>query len=139
MDVRNFFLSILIAVLAGSAAIFEKASLRDASPLTVFTLRSFFISFLLILACVVFGNVKPLFHVSGRTALLIAVPALLATTFVFLYFNILKDDLASRVFPIMAAAPLVTTFLSVLFLGEPFSWKRLAGACLIVAGVVLVK
>jgi transporter family protein len=139
VDSRNFFLSLLIAVFAGSAAIFEKASLRDATPLTIFTLRSLFISVLLLGACLVFGNVKPLFQVSGRTALLIAVPAVLATTFVFLYFTILKDDLASRVFPILAAAPLVTTLLSVMFLNEPFSWKRLVGAVLIVGGVALVK
>lgn len=139
MDLRSFLLSILIAVFAGAAAIFEKASLRDATPLTIFTLRSLFISLVLIGACVIFGNVKPLFQVSGRTALLIVVPAALATTFVFLYFTILQHDLASRVFPIMAAAPLVTMILSVAFLGEPFSWKRLAGAALIVVGVALVK
>ena len=139
MDVKNFALSCLIAVLAGSAAIFEKASLRDATPLTVFTLRSLVISFLLVSACLVLGQVKPLFAVSGRTAGLIVVPAILATSFVFLYFSILRHDLASRVFPILAAAPLVTVVLSVMFLGEPFSWKRLLGAVLVAAGVALVK
>ncbi|HSA60471.1 MAG TPA: EamA family transporter [bacterium] len=139
MALRNFLLSILVAVLAGAAAIFEKASLRDAAPLTVFTIRSVFISVLLMSACLVAGNVKPLFQVSGRTLGLILIPAVLATTFVGVYFSILKNDLASRVFPILAAAPLVTMVLSVTFLGEPFSWKRLAGAVLIVAGVVLVK
>jgi uncharacterized membrane protein len=139
METKNFLFSLLIAVLAGSAAIFEKASLRDATPLTVFTIRSLFISVLLAGACAAFGNVRPLFQVSPRTMVLICVPALLATAFVFLYFNILKNDLASRVFPILAAAPLVTVLLSVTFLGEPFSWRRLAGAVLIVAGVALVK
>lgn len=139
MDLKHFALSLLIAVLAGAAAIFEKASLRDASPLTVFTLRSLLMTVILLGACLAFGNIKPLAQISGRTALLIATPALFATSFVFLYFSILKDDLASRVFPILAAAPLFTVIFSVFFLGEPFTWKRLFGAVAIVLGVFLVK
>lgn len=139
MDTKNFLLSLLIAVLAGTAAIFEKASLRDATPLVVFTIRSAFITLVLIGGCLATGGLRPIFQVSGRTLLFIVVPAVFATGFLMIYFSILKTDLASRVFPIVATAPLVTVFLSVMFLGEPFSWRRLAGAVLIVAGVSLVK
>lgn len=139
METKNFLLSLLIAVLAGSAAIFEKASLKDATPLTVFTIRSFVMTLILVVACLVTGSTRSLTQVSGRTFLWILLPAVFATTFVWLYFSILKNDLASRVFPILSAAPLVTVLLSVMFLGEPFSWKRLVGAALIVGGVSLVK
>lgn len=139
MALRNFLISLLIPLLAGSAAIFEKASLKEATTLTVFTIRSLIISAILVVTCLVAGNVRPLFQVSGRTLSLIIIPAILATSFVALYFSILKNDLASRVFPILSAAPLVTVILSIIFLNEPLSWKRVLGAVLIALGVSLVK
>ena len=139
MDLKSFLFSLLITALAGGAAIFEKASLQGATPLVVFTLRSLIMTTCLLAACFLTNSFKVMTQVSGRTFLLILIPALFATTFVWMYFSILKNDLASRVFPIMAAAPLVTVILSVIFLGEPFSWKRLIGVILVVVGVSLVK
>jgi uncharacterized membrane protein len=139
MQLRTFLLTLLIAFLMGTAAIFEKASLKGATPLTVFTLRSVFILVFLVGACLMTQGFRPLWEVSGKTLALILIPAILATAFVGLYFSILKNDLASRVVPIIAGAPLVTVLLSTLFLGEPFSWKRLIGVILVVVGVSLVK
>ncbi len=123
----------------GTAAIFEKASLRDTTPLTVFTIRTLFMALCLVTASAFFQGLRPLVEVSGRTLTLILVPAAFATVFVSIYFSILKHDLASRVVPIISCAPLVTFLLALMFLGEPFSWRRLLGALLIVGGVVLVK
>ena len=139
MELRHFLLSLLIACLAGTAAIFEKVSLKGASPLTVFTIRSFSMTVWLMAAMALSTGLKPLFQVSGKTLLFILIPAVFATIFVGIYFSILKNDLASRVVPIIAGAPLVTYFLSVFILDEPLSWKRLIGVGLIVAGVSLVK
>lgn len=139
MNTKTFFLSVLISFLMGSAAIFEKASLKGASPLTVFTIRTLFMSLCLVTVATFSQGLRPLTEISGKTLLFILIPAIFATIFVGLYFSILKDDLASRVIPIISSAPLVTVLLSILFLGEPFSWKRLIGAILVVAGVSLVK
>jgi transporter family protein len=139
MNSKNFLLALLIALLSGTAAIFEKASLRDASPTTVFTLRSLYMTLCLGGFCLLAGDWRSLFQISGRTLLLIVIPATFALAFLSLYYSVLKQDLASRVIPIISGVPLVTVLLSVLFLGEPFSWKRLAGAVLIVVGVSLVK
>jgi transporter family protein len=139
MDLKTFLLTISIALLSGSAAIFEKVSLKEATPMTVFTIRSLFIVVLLLFVSFFSQGWRPLMQVSGKTLFFILLPATLATMFVGLYFSILKNDLASRVVPIIAGAPLVTAILSILFLGEPFSWKRVIGAILVVAGVILVK
>lgn len=139
MNSRNFILALLIALLGGTAAIFEKASLRDATPTTIFTLRSLYMTLCLIGFCLFSGNMRSLFEISGRTLALILLPASFAIAFLSLYYSVLKQDLASRVIPIISGAPLVTVLLSILFLGEPFSWRRVLGAILIVAGVSLVK
>lgn len=123
----------------GSAAIFEKMSLKEASPMTVFTVRSVFMACCLVAVSFFSQGLRPLVQISGKTLFFILVPAVFALVFVSLYFSILKNDLASRVIPIISSAPLVTVLLSLWLLAEPFSWRRLVGALFIVAGVALVK
>jgi uncharacterized membrane protein len=69
----------------------------------------------------------------------VALPALLALGSLTLYFTALKGDLVSRVFPLTELGPVVAFVLAALFLGEPWSWPRLAGTLLVIAGVVLVR
>ena len=139
MDIKTFFLSLVIALLMGTAAIFEKASLKEASPMTVFTIRTLFMSCCLVAMSTFSQGLRPLVQISGQTLLFILVPAVFATIFVSLYFSILQHDLASRALPLISSAPVVTVLLSIFFLGEPFSWRRFIGALLIVVGVSLVK
>jgi len=108
MQGKNFLLALLIALLSGTAAIFEKASLRDASPTTVFTLRSLYMTLCMIGLVLMTGGVRSLWEVSGRTLGLIILPATMALAFLLLYYSVLKQDLASRVIPIISGAPLVT-------------------------------
>ncbi len=55
-----------------------------------------------------------------------------------LYFTGLQGDKVSRVFPYTELDPVITFVLAVLLLGEPPSLQRLAGALLIIAGIILV-
>jgi uncharacterized membrane protein len=137
--VQTLLLSILIAAMIGISAIPEKLSLKEASPVGVFFIRSFILFVLLSIFALFKGNVREHFQYQAMTYLWIAIPAVLVSCWMLIYFNILQGDLASRVVPIVATAPLFTVLFSVLLLGEPFSLKRLAGALLIVIGVVLVK
>ena len=90
MDIKTFFLSLVIALLMGTAAIFEKASLKEASPMTVFTIRTLFMSCCLVAMSTFSQGLRPLVQISGQTLLFILVPAVFATIFVSLYFSILK-------------------------------------------------
>lgn len=139
MTLRNFLLALCVALFAGSASIFEKISLREAHPLTIFTIRSLFMTFCLLLICVFFQGIRPLFEVSAKTLLYTLIPAVLATAFVLIYFTVLKQDMVSRVVPITSMSPLFAVLLSVCFLSEPFSWKRMIGVLLIVSGLSLVR
>ncbi len=136
---KYFYLALGVPVLMGTAAIFEKLSLREASPLGVFTLRSILMTALLLIISLVTADYREYPRYSAATYLWIAIPALLATAFLLLYFTALKGDLASRIVPVVATAPIFTLFYAIAFLGEPMSWKRLGGAALIVLGVWLVK
>lgn len=136
---KYFFLALLVPALMGGAAIFEKLSLKEASPLGVFTLRSLFMTAILVAASLATANYREYPRYPQATYLWILIPALLATVFVFIYFMALRGDLASRVVPVVATAPLFTLLYAVLWLGEPMSLKRLAGALLIAGGVWLVK
>lgn len=136
---KYYLLALLISLLMGTAAIFEKLSLREASPLNVFVLRSIIMTVVLIVISAFTTQYREYVHYHWTTYLWIVIPAFLATTFLFIYFTALKGDLASRIVPVVASAPLFTMFCAVLFLGEPMSLKRLGGILLIVGGVLLVK
>ncbi len=136
---KEIGLPLIVAAMMGLGAIFEKLSLKEASPLAVFTIRSCLICILLLLISFFTGQYRSFGDFSGRTYLWIVIPALMATVFLWLYFSVLQGDLASRVVPLVAVAPVFTLFYSVLFLGEPLSLSRVIGVFLITMGVLLVK
>jgi len=55
------------------------------------------------------------------------------------YYSALKLDLSSRVVPLAATYPLVTSLWAYLFLGESLTPQRIIGTILIVVGILLVK
>ena len=136
---RVLLLPLLASVLSGVSALFEKVSVVSLSPLTVLTLRYGLMLPLLAVALVAVGGHRELRAMDGRTFLTVLLPAAMALGSLTLYFTALKGDLVSRVFPLTELGPLVAFVLAALVLGEPWSWQRLVGTGLIVAGVVLVR
>ena len=136
---RVLLLPLLASVLSGVSARFEKVSVVTLSPLTVLTLRYVLMVPVLLVALYGSSGHRELPALTARTFGAIALPALLALGSLTLYFTALKGDLVSRVFPPTELGPLVAFALAALYLGEPWSWQRLTGTLLIVAGVVLVR
>jgi transporter family protein len=136
---NHLWLPLAVASMMGFAAIIEKLSLKEANPLAVFTIRSIIMLTLLLVISFVTGQYRDYTTYSTRTYIWILIPALLAVCFLWMYFTALQGDLVSRVFPIVATAPVFTLVFSVLFLGEPFTLKRLLGIILIILGIVFVK
>ena len=139
MELKTFLLALLVVVLMGSSVVIEKASLKGGSPLIIFTLRSCFMTLALLAVVFITGRYREMAHISFTTHSLVVTAALMGMVFLVLYYTILKQDLASRVFPILSIAPVVTLLCSVLFLGEPFTWRRLIGILLAVLGVALIR
>lgn len=132
-------LPLLASLLSGVSALFEKVSVVTLSPLTVLTLRYGLMLPVLLAALYATGGHRELATMHGRTFAAVFLPALMALGSLTLYFTALKGDLVTRVFPLTELGPLVAFVLAALFLGEPWSWQRLAGTALIIAGVVLVR
>lgn len=132
-------LPLLASALSGVSAIFEKVSVVSLSPLTVLALRYLLMAPVLLVALYATGGHRELRTLDARTFGAVALPALMALGSLTLYFTALKGDFVSRVFPLTELGPVVAFALAALFLGEPWSWPRLAGTLLIVAGVVLVR
>ena len=136
---RLLLVPLLDSVLSGVSAIFEKVSVASLSPLTVLTLRYGLMLPVLVVALYATGGHRELATMSGRTFAAVVLPALMALGSLTLYFTALRGDLVSRVFPLTELGPLVAFVLAAVFLGEPWSWQRLLGTALIIAGVVLVR
>ena len=129
----------LAAALMGLASIFEKLSLKEASPLTALTLRFIIMVVVLFGVSLITQSYKEWFQLSGKTYLYILIPSFLAIFFVLSYFTALQEGLVSKVVPIIATAPVFALLFSIIFLQEPLTWKRVLGVLFVVAGVMFVK
>ncbi len=136
---RATILALATAAIWGLSPIFEKMSLRDASPVVVMTIRFLFISACATTFAIATGRVQEIFEISGKTLALILAAGLLGGIIgLFLFFSALKHGEASYVIPIAATAPLFSTIYAWILLEEKITPMRLAGISFIVAGAVIV-
>lgn len=123
----------------GIAPVFGKMGLAQVDPATGLAARTLFAGTLVLSWLLATGRVQDLQQVPAGAWVLIGAEALLATLVGDLaYYAALKWGNASQVTLVMSAAPLVTLWVALLFLGEELTWHRLVGALLIMTGVVLV-
>ncbi|MCH8029953.1 MAG: EamA family transporter [Candidatus Dadabacteria bacterium] len=132
-------LCLLVAFLWGIAPILEKMSLSDASSFTVLTIRSIATTVVLIVLTVITGKQQEVMAVDGKTFLLILAGGFFGILGLFIYFVALKQDLATRVVPLVNIFPLFTALNAVIILNERLTTQRTAGIVLVVAGVVLIN
>ncbi len=133
-------LLVLTALLWGSSPILEKMGLGKTDPLTAVAIRSLSIAVILIIFLAVTGKMKEIFSVDMKTLAIFAVSGFMAGLLgMWTYFGALKLGATSKVVPIAATYPLVTTILSIVILREGVSLLRLIGTLLIIIGVWLVK
>jgi uncharacterized membrane protein len=136
---RVLLLPLLASALSGVSALFEKVSVVGLSPLTVLTLRYLLMVPVLLVAFWATGGHRELRALDVRTFGAVALPALLALGSLTRYFTAPEGDLVSRVFPLTELGPVIALVLAALLLGKPWSWPRLAGTLLVIAGVLLVR
>lgn len=136
---RTGLLLMVVLVCFGLGPIFEKLSMREASPLGLLTLRSVIVSAVLLFLVLAMGRTQELLHLSMVTYLWITASALIAGVLgLGLYFVALQAGLASRIAALTGAYPLATALFAVLFLGEMYTFQRLIGTVLVIAGLMLV-
>ena len=74
----------------------------------------------------------------GRRNALLAISALTTTLSWICYYRAMHEGTVSYVSLVDKSSILVTLALSVLLLGEPFTWRIAAGAALIVVGMLVL-
>ena len=132
--------ALLALVLWGVSPLFDKLGLARVTPLAGLTVR--------LLAAGVMGAV--LATLAGTWRELAAAPRPALAWFLgsalfgavlgqLAYYAAQRQEDVTRVLPIAAAYPLISAALAVLLLREGLTVPKIAGAALIVAGIVLIK
>ena len=132
---------LLITILCwGTTPILEKLGLKDLDVFTGLFIRSAAVFFILLIAFIASGKINSLSKVPAKTIVIFSVTGILAGLVgMWTYFKVLKISPSSKIVPLAATYPLVAAILGVYILKEEFSWLRIVGTILIVAGILLVK
>jgi transporter family protein len=142
MSYQVFGLIIFSVFFWGLAPIVEKTGFSQAQidPLIALTIRVFATMLGLVIIILGMGKTQALIDVNPKAAFYFAMSGLLAGLLgTWTYLAALRLCEASRVVPISATYPLVTSLLSFFILKEDFSLTRVLGTILIVGGIWLIK
>ncbi len=130
----------ITALLWGATPILEKMGLAKVDPLVGVTIRSAIVTAGLMILTFALGKGRALVSLDGKSILLFGASGMMAGLLgMWTYYMALKMEATSKIVPIAACYPLVTTLLSVLILNEGLSFSRVVGTALIVSGIWLVK
>ena len=133
-------LLISTALLWGATPILEKIGLAKVDPLVGVTLRSTIVTTGLLILTFMLGKGKDLLAVDAKSFILFGTSGMMAGLLaMWTYYTALKMEATSKIVPIAACYPLVTSLLSVLILKEGVTLPRVVGTALIVSGIWLVK
>ena len=133
-------LLIITALLWGATPIMEKIGLARVDPLIGVTIRSAIVTAGLLMLTFLLGKGRALVELDGKSVLIFGASGIMAGLLgMWTYYMALKMEATSKIVPIAACYPLVTTLLSVLILKEGITLPRVIGTALIVSGIWLVK
>jgi transporter family protein len=132
---------LLITIICwGITPILEKFGLKNLDAFSGLFIRSAAVFFILLIAFIGSGKISSLSKVPLKTIIIFSITGILAGLVgMWTYFKVLKINPSSKIVPLAATYPLVTAILGVYILKEEFSWPRIVGTVLIVAGIFLVK
>ena len=135
---------IIIALMAafffGLSPILEKTGLKEVDPLTGLFIRSAVVFSIILIAFIALGKTGEIQNIDTTTILYLGAGGISAGLVGhLLYYYALKEGEASEVVPVTSIYPLIALVLAVVFLGEKVGLQKLAGAILIVLGVILIK
>lgn len=128
------------AIFAGLTSVVAKAGLKTLSADLGLAVRSVFVCLFVIANLFLWGNasIAPLRAASGKSIALLALSALTTTISWVCYYRAMKDGTVSFVSLVDKGSIIVTLSLSVMLLGEPFTWRIAGGATLIIAGLLVL-
>lgn len=131
-----------LAVVAwGLGAVFDKLVLKYIQPTYAFYLRLFTMMILFFIILLTKTNllISNLKTTPYQAYIYTSLSVFMAMSGVFAYLIAMNSDEASRIVPLSSTYPLITLIISVLFLGESFTYSKLIGTILIIAGIYIIS
>ena len=130
------------ALFAGLTSVVAKAGLKNLGADLGLAVRSVFVCGFVIANLSLWSSAgasaTALKGAGGKAIALLALSALITTLSWVCYYRAMKDGTVTFVSLVDKGSILVTLALSVMLLGEPFTWRIAAGAALIVAGLLVL-
>lgn len=130
------------ALFAGLTSVIAKAGLKTVGADVGLAVRTVFVfGFVMLNAWLWTGTTSAANAVRGagaKSIVLLALSGLTTTVSWVCYYRAMKDGTVSHVSLVDKGSVLVTLTLSVLVLGEVFTWRMAGGAALILAGLVVL-
>lgn len=137
---KNFVFAALTMILWGIAPVFGKIGLGKLDPYLALSIRSFTISLILLVYGMISGELKSIGNLDIASGGFIMLEGILGSLVGHLtYFYALKYGEASRMVPITAAFPIITFIIGIVWLGEKFTYNKLLGLVLIIAGIFIIR
>lgn len=129
---------LLAALCAALMTVAGKIGLKKVDPTLATGVRSFFMFAFMALVVIFSGKLKHWDQLSNKNVWYIIIAAVFGAASWLFYFIGLKATSASKLASLdRLSLPLIILF-SLVFLGEDFSWKLVAGGALVTGGALLI-
>lgn len=130
--------SLLAALFAALVAIFGKVGIAQVDATLATAVRATVMMVFLVAVAGVMGKFRSISEIDGRALTFIVLSGLAGAASWLFYFVALKHGPTAGVAALDRVSVALVFVLAVLFLGDPFTWKGLLGAALVVAGAILL-
>lgn len=132
------YYALLSALFAALTAILSKTGVKGLDAHLATAIRVTFILGLVWSIALVQGSVRNIHTVSRESLLSLLLSAVTTGLSWLFYFKALEDGDVSKVAPLDKLSVPLVILLSILFLGEAWNWKVIAGGSLITIGSLLL-
>ena len=140
MRTSPFVFALATMICWGAAPLLAKGAMLRIDPWAGLAMRSFIISFIMLIWVILTGHIQQLFRMElSSWGLLCAEGILGALVGHLAYFYAIKYGTISRVIPIASAFPLVALLGGTILFSERISWERLVGAIMIIVGIIVIR
>jgi len=129
---------LLAALTAALMTIVGKLGLKKVDPTLATAVRSFFMFGFMVITALASGKLKQLDQLSFKNVGVIALAGVFGAASWFFYFLGLKETTASKLASLDRLSLPLIIMLSLLFLGEAFSWKLVLGGAFVTLGAILI-
>ncbi|MEO8351947.1 MAG: EamA family transporter [Chthoniobacteraceae bacterium] len=130
------------ALFAGLTSVVAKAGLKNLSADLGLAVRTAFVFAFVLANLLLWSSATPaataLRNAGGKAIAWLALSALTTTLSWICYYRAMKDGTVSFVSLVDKGSLIVTLVLSIMLLGEPFTWRVAMGAALILGGLLVL-